>query len=538
MTAHVRIVLQARLESRRLPGKSLLPVGGLPMVVLAARRAARTGMDLVVATSLSSADDVLVEICRAAGLSVYRGPLEDVYARYIGATEDLEGSTIVVRITADNVFPDADLIERLVATLCSSRASYVASEWPGSGLPYGVSVEVFRMEALRGSRPQSKYDAEHVTSALRRLKPTAVFRSDLTYAPLRATVDTLDDYCRVHQVFHGIEDPVDVGWHELCGRLSALPGAPQALVPCTLGGGGPQSELTLGTAQFGMPYGIANATGVPDVGEILRIVHCAVDNGITHIDTARMYGQSEARIGAALCGGWRQRVKLVTKLPAIETDDAGSARTAVDANIFRSCHALRTDHLDVVLLHHAATRLVADGAAWGRLVELRQEGVIGLLGVSVQTPPELRQAVSDPEVRLIQLPFNILDGRWDPTVLRGRPDVVVHARSVFLQGLLAGAPTSRWPSVSDTDPIVLVSTLNELVHELGRRNVADLAIAFVRAHPWIHSLVLGMETGEQLRENLDLFAMPALDEAALMIVRQRLPRLPETLVDPAKWPAS
>src|SRR5262245_54214594 len=111
MTSRLRIVLQARLESRRLPGKALLPLAKIPMFVLAARRAARNGMEVVVATSKDRFDDLIAHFCDLAGLSFFRGASDDVYSRFIGVTAELPDDAIVVRLTADNVFPDADLIE-------------------------------------------------------------------------------------------------------------------------------------------------------------------------------------------------------------------------------------------------------------------------------------------------------------------------------------------------------------------------------------------------------------------------------------------
>jgi spore coat polysaccharide biosynthesis protein SpsF len=295
--------------------------------------------------------------------------------------------------------------------------------------------------------------------------------------------------------------------------------------------------LTLGTAQFGMPYGIANRTGVPGRSEIARIVHRAIDHGVTHIDTARLYGESEARLGEALAAGWRRRVSLITKLAPIAEGEPATARSAVDASVRESCRALRVDHLDILLLHRAATRLVADGAAWQRLLELKREGVVGSLGVSAQSPEEAELAAADPDVDAIQLPFNLLDHRWREAPPRRRK-LLVHARSIFLQGLLAGAPPERWPRIPGLDIGALVTTLEALVRELGRRSMADLAISFARAHGWIHSLVLGIETEAQLTENLAIFAAPPLDEAAVATIRRRLPVLPDRLLDPARWAAS
>ena len=91
------------------------------------------------------------------------------------------------------------------------------------------------------------------------------------------------------------------------------------------------------------------------------------------------------------------------------------------------------------------------GAIWQRLLGHVQAGTIRRLGVSVQSPVEVAEALTHPEVEHIQLPFNLLDWRWREAgiiaALEARPDVVVHARSVFLQGLLASGDASVWPVI-------------------------------------------------------------------------------------------
>jgi aryl-alcohol dehydrogenase-like predicted oxidoreductase len=282
-----------------------------------------------------------------------------------------------------------------------------------------------------------------------------------------------------------------------------------------------------------MPYGVTNRTGIPSSREVARIVHRAIDHGVTHIDTGRVYGESEERLGEALSGSWRRRVNVVTKLAPVVKADGAAIRVSVDASVHASCRALRTERLDILLLHRAANRFVCGGAAWERLKELKRTGTIGLLGVSVQNPDEAEDALSDSDVDLIQLPFNLLDYRW--TVPLARPKLIVHARSVLLQGLLTGASAGLWPRIEGFDFGALATVLNRLVEDLGCRSVADLAIAFVRAHAWIHSLVIGMETEAQLNENLMSFSAPALDERALAAVRRCLPKPPLMLLDPARW---
>jgi len=295
-----------------------------------------------------------------------------------------------------------------------------------------------------------------------------------------------------------------------------------------------QTQMTVGTAQFGMPYGINNSTGMPSPHEISRIVHRAIEHGVTSFDTARSYGESELRLGEALAGGWHHRATVITKLAPIEDGSGTAVRAAVETSVIESCRALRVDRLDVLLLHRAHNLRSVGGAVWERLLQFKAAGMVGRLGVSVQNRDELALAEADPHVEVIQLPFNLLDRRWaGRSTTRG--DLEVHVRSVFLQGLLIGAPADRWPRMPRLDPEAMLSVLKDLVGDLGRASLSDLAIAFVRAHGWVDSLVIGVETDAQLADNLRLFANRPLDAAEVELVRQRVPAAPETLLDPAQW---
>lgn len=196
--------------------------------------------------------------------------------------------------------------------------------------------------------------------------------------------------------------------------------------------------------------------------------------------------------------------------------------------------------LPVLMLHRAAHLESAQGRLWQRLLELKQAGLIERLGLSVQSPAELRRALAVTEVEHVQLPYNVLDWRWDECtgMLAVRPDVRVHVRSAFLQGLLTPASPERWPAIPGVDAGETVAALNRLVNALNRESVRDLCIAFVRSRPWVHGVIVGVEALEQLHENLGLFRRPPLTPAEAEMVRGRLPRLPETLLNPALWPAA
>lgn len=303
--------------------------------------------------------------------------------------------------------------------------------------------------------------------------------------------------------------------------------------------------FVLGTAQLGMPYGRTNELPPPAPEECVAIVRTAAEAGAAWLDTARGYGQSERRIGPALRDGWDARVRVATKLSPLDDlpDDAPDAavRDAVDASVFCSCRELGLASLDTLLLHRARHRRSHGGRVWERLRALRDDGVVGRLGISVQTVDEARAALGDPEVKHVQLPLNVLDWRWREggvdRLAAGRPDVTVHARSALLQGLLAAEGVDAWPVLGeDCRPAEIVAALRRLAAELGRDGATDLCFAYVRAQPWITGVVVGVASHGQLLDNLRRFDAPPLPPAACAAVEAALGRAPETLLNPALWP--
>lgn len=302
------------------------------------------------------------------------------------------------------------------------------------------------------------------------------------------------------------------------------------------------AELVLGTAQLGFAYGAANRRGQPDEAQARLILRSALNADVAWIDTAAAYGTSEARIGAHVPLG--SPVRVVTKLSPLDEmhDETPIAEVirAVDESVRRSCHRLRSEKLDALLLHRARHLSWRDGAIWRRLKMLRDGGAIFDLGVSVYTPDEALAALGDPDVRHLQLPFNLLDWRWrDGGVIEAigaRPDVTVHVRSVYLQGLLAAGVDARWPTITGVDAADLNFRLFDLTRKLQRESVADLCLAYARSQPWIDGIVVGMEHVSQLALNLALFKRPALNADQALEVEATLPRAPIQLLNPAEWP--
>lgn len=533
-------ILQARTNSSRLPGKVFLPINGIPLAVLAAKRAANTGREIIVATSLEATDDALAELVTSHSIPCYRGSLDNTLERVVGALEAYEDSTLVFRLTADNVFPDGHLLDEIEQDLIRRNLEYLCCNGEESGLPYGMSVELTHLRHLRdaANSTKSKHDQEHVTPYIRRKFGEAYFEKykALGKGSFRCTVDCLDDYLTVQRVFSGLKDMLNTPALALIDRLNSVPYQPTQARPA--------NRLVLGTAQLGLDYGVANRVGKPAQATAEKLIKNAIANGVAYIDTARVYGDSEEVIGNVFKSGWEGRARVITKLsPLSDCPSLASppvVSSFIDSSIYQSCTALRMQGLDILMLHRASHLKDWNGAAWARLLEHRAQGTLKSLGVSVQSPGELELSLDSPDVGFIQMPFNVLDHRWDHLIpkiraLKQQRDLVIHVRSALLQGLLPSKTAAHWRNANVSRPELIISWLAEQCRITGRESVADFCLSFVGSLDWVDGIVVGMESLEQLAENLKIIAGPALSHQEVNAIVSTRPRLESESLDPACW---
>lgn len=526
--ADVRVVIQAGLFSPPLSGKALLPIAGEPAIVLAAKRAANRGHSVLVSTSGDPQDDELASVATRHGFPVRREKEPDLLRRLVCACEDMAADGVVVRLTVDDVFSDGELIDELVREMGKRSLTRLCCRYPWNGLPYGVGPEAFTVAALRKGAVAAEFRPAWLVG---------------DFSHLRSALEALDDYTRLDRLFSSVRDPVRAPIRQLCEALATLDGEPTFHVPFRRHGAGFLSEMTLGTAQLGMAYGAANATGMPSYEAAREILETAIAHGVTALDTASGYGESEQRIGKFLGGGLASRVNVITKLDPLGRLDASASslevRSAVEESVFRSCRNLGLSQLPTLLLHRWDHRTAWREQVWSTLLALRERGVIGKLGASVYLPHEAIEALGDPDVSHLQLPFNLLDWRWRqsgfPGAVHARPDVTIHARSALLQGTLA-ASAGTWPKIPGVDAAGTLATLEALSRKLNRKSRADLCLAYVRSQPWIASIVVGVETLAQLETNLELFREPPLSREGAAEVEARLGMISEDLLIPSRWP--
>jgi aryl-alcohol dehydrogenase-like predicted oxidoreductase len=268
-------------------------------------------------------------------------------------------------------------------------------------------------------------------------------------------------------------------------------------------------ELCLGTAQFGLAYGITNLSGQVPEHAIAHLLALAEDASIVWLDTAQAYGNAEAVLGRQISRS--HRFRLISKLqPQAQTEFAAQDQDAWEHDFSDSCRRLGVPSLDALLLHAPADLRKPGGhylESW--LLSLRERGCVRRLGVSIYTAADL-QGVNPALLDLVQLPLSLFDQRLlkDGTVheLRQR-GVAIHARSIYLQGLLL-SPSSQWPGWVAAEVRSHQNALEVLAREKGCRLI-DLALGFAKDQQDLEAVVIGLCSVAELRELQAAWSAPS-----------------------------
>ena len=284
-------------------------------------------------------------------------------------------------------------------------------------------------------------------------------------------------------------------------------------------------KLALGTAQFGLDYGIANQTGRVPAGEVQQILQLALLHQIDTLDTAIAYGESERVLGQSGVSDWR----VISKLPVVPAD-CSDLDGWVEQCITSSLNRLDIDILDGLLLHQPMQLLEPGGERLSRaLSRLQTRGLVSRLGVSVYDFDALGLLMARLPCGLIQAPFSILDQRLVQTGWAARlrsADVEIHARSVFLQGLLVMPPAQRPASFH-----LWSQTFADWDHWLYRTglNPLEACLRFALTSAAVDKVVVGIDSLAQLQQLLAIEHLPLVD----LPTWQSSP--PSELINPSRW---
>jgi aryl-alcohol dehydrogenase-like predicted oxidoreductase len=295
---------------------------------------------------------------------------------------------------------------------------------------------------------------------------------------------------------------------------AAIPAETQALA----------QRLALGTAQFGLAYGLNNEAGQPSTSAVAAVLAAAQAVGLTLLDTAAAYGNSEARLGEL--AGDNPAFGLITKL-------AAGPPAQVAQHLGESLARLRRPQLYGVLFH-AFGPLQAEPAAWHALQAARAAGQVARIGVSLYHPHEAEWLLAGGwDIDLVQVPYNVLDQRFAAVLPRlAVRGVEVHVRSAFLQGLLLREPTKLPGFFRPLAP--KIKLLRNLADEAGMPLPA-LLLLFAAFAPGVSRAVVGVDSVANLHENLAAATYQAAAES-LRPTLAALAELTDTFILPYTWP--
>ena len=260
-----------------------------------------------------------------------------------------------------------------------------------------------------------------------------------------------------------------------------------------------QNKYAIGTAQFGLPYGISNRLGTLYINEAINIVNYSIGQNINTLDTAIAYGKSETVLGEIGIKEWRVCSKLSFMPKTILDVDRW-----VNSSVIESLNRLKIKSLYGLLLHSPLQLLgVKGGELYIALLKLKKKGMVKKIGVSIYSPEELDLLIPNFDFDIVQSPYNLLDNRmkksgWMDKLSAKRVEIQI--RSVFLQGLLL---------MNKEEQIIKFPKWELLWNKfhawLKNSNMSALqaCLAFVNSEKQIDKIIVGVDSLQHLKEILD-----------------------------------
>lgn len=284
-------------------------------------------------------------------------------------------------------------------------------------------------------------------------------------------------------------------------------------------------KIIIGTAQFGLPYGIANTAGQVSRKEVASILSLARQCDISALDTAVSYGESENVLGEIGVLNW----KVISKLPAMP-DGVVDVATWVNSEVEGILERLNVHRLHALLLHRPGQLFESRGAELYRaLIDQRDRNVVQKIGISIYDVSELDRIIPTMPFDIVQAPFNLLDARLNESGWMDRLEKMsceLHVRSIFLQGLLLMSDEHRPRQFDRWQPLWANWTawLNE-----SKLTPLEACLGCALNTPGIGKVVLGIDTTSQLEQILK-----AMHVGKTIIPDSLIIRDPE-LLNPSLW---
>ncbi len=284
------------------------------------------------------------------------------------------------------------------------------------------------------------------------------------------------------------------------------------------------NKLIIGTVQFGLDYGITNKSGKVNNDELDKIFAFCFNNKINTFDTAQDYGTSEN-----ILSNYKikyQQFNIITKAKFINKDINETIKKSVE----------KFNKINYFLLHSYNDY---NNNIINTLIDFQKKELIDKIGVSVYNVDEAILLLDDSRINVIQIPFNYIDSQWDNelfiTKLQSRPDIEIHVRSIFLQGVLLNPIINKPTNIDQKDLDKLNNIINELTNEFNL-NKLELCFAYINSFNWINKFLIGIDNYEHLISNYNIINKNLkLTNEQIQTIKQKTTNINKILCDPSKW---
>ena len=297
-----------------------------------------------------------------------------------------------------------------------------------------------------------------------------------------------------------------------------------------------KKKLCIGTAQFGTAYGITNVNGRLEIEEIKEILELIRKNNIKFIDTARSYGDSEKIIGKIIHKN-DEFFKIITKISPHFTKRLSRRDQFHEwTKIFEdSLTRLNKNMIEGILIHSNKLNLNQRLILMDCLLELKNRGMVKKIGWSIYEEKDF-ELINLKNIDLVDLPFSIYDQRLMASGFLKKiyeEGIEVHARSIFLQGLIL-TNSSNWPKWVDSRDNELHEYMQKKISSIGSTPI-EMAISFVKSCPYVDALVFGFSSTRELLEIIKVFNNQSRFTSTNDFCNVNFSR---KLLDPRLWPTN
>ena len=259
-------------------------------------------------------------------------------------------------------------------------------------------------------------------------------------------------------------------------------------------------KLALGTAQFGMDYGISNSTGKINSTEAEEILALCRAEHINTIDTAQVYGESETVLG----NSGLENFDIVTKITDKNNSD----------NLEISLERLKLPHIYAALLHDENEM---NEKNYAKLENYKSQGLVQKIGVSVYSPIKLETIMKNYKIDIVQIPLNILDQRFLPLLPKLKEkSIEIHIRSVFLQGLLLMKDIPDY-----------FNSIKPVLNKMPKDRLG-FCLHFVKNIEEVDKIVIGVTSKNELQQIICAYNKKFFDYSEYMIDDEKI-------VNPSLW---